>query len=261
MKRFLLSFAALSLVAQDPKALFEAAMSKMREAGALAQQGKFGPANELLLSAYAEMDRAIEATPDNVEFRARRGVAYSFSPAPGKAETAVEDLKFATESSRFSVLPEPLRLQVAQTLAALPSHLDRFPSVSEQTSPVVVAASFTFARAGGSVPDWVASTISALKEVPGVLGTHAVASVDHPGMFVVFTWWKDKRAVNDFFYSDLHQSWIRQRGVSMSSGRAVPPDQMPSQTAIEVFAGLPGGTQIGGGFIPKGVFDMFKGAK
>ena len=127
---------------------------------------------------------------------------------------------------------------------------------------MIIAASFTLPPgAPGSVPDWVEATVSALKGVPGLLGTHALASVDHPGMFVVFTWWKNKKAVNDFFYGDLHQSWVRRRGLTITSGRAVATEQMPTQTAIEVFAGLCGGVQIGGGFIPKEVFDMFKDSK
>src|ERR1700680_1517433 len=63
MKRLPLFLLTLSLAAQDPQALFQAAMSKMQQAGQLAQQGKFGPVNELLLAAAAEMDRAIEAAP------------------------------------------------------------------------------------------------------------------------------------------------------------------------------------------------------
>jgi len=262
MKQISILLLTLSLAAQDPQALFQAAISKLREAGALAQQGKFAPANELILAAYVEMDRAIEAAPDNVEFRARRGVAYSFSLSPGKAETAVEDLKVASAHPRFSQLPETMRQQVAQRLTVLTAHPDRFPSVPDQISPVIVAASFTLPpRARGSTPDWVQATISALKGSPGLLGTHALGSVDHPGMFILFTWWKDKRAVDDFFYGDLHQSWIRQRGLTMTGGRAVAAQQMPTQTAIEIFAGLPGGTQIGGGFIPKEVFDMFRDIK
>jgi hypothetical protein len=56
---------------------------------------------------------------------------------------------------------------------------------------------------------------------------------------------KDKKAVDDFFYSGLHQSWVRQRGLAMTSGRAVPVDQMPTQTAVEIFAGLPPLKEIG----------------
>ena len=78
---------------------------------------------------------------------------------------------------------------------------------------------------------------------------------------ILFTWWKDKKALNDFFYGGLHQAWMQQRGVTMSKPNSAPTEQMPSQTGIEVFAALPGGTRINGGFIPEAVFDMFKNAK
>lgn len=194
MKRLMLLFLtfAFTLAAQDPQAIFQAAMSKMREAGALAQQGKFVPANELIVAASAEMDRAILLAPDNVEFRARRGVLYSYTPyVPGRAQIATGDLKFARAHARFGDLPEDLRTQVSQRLAALTEHPDRFPLVPDQTSPLIAAASFTVPITAGTVPDWVKETTAALRGYPGLLGTHAVSSVDHPGMFILFTWWKD----------------------------------------------------------------------
>ncbi len=263
MKLLLLLVLPLSLIAQDAPAIFHAAMSKMQEAGTLAQQGKFGPANELILAASAEMDRAIEAAPDNIEFRARRGIAYSFlSYLPGKAQTAIADLKFASAHPRFGDLPEDLRQQVTRRLASLAARPDRFPLISDQTSPLIAAASFTLPPgAAGTVPAWVQATTNALKGFPGLLGTHAVSSVDHPGMFIVFTWWNNKKALNDFYYSGLHQAWMHQRGLTMTEPKAAPMEQMPSQTAIEVFAGLPGGSRINGGFIPEPVFAMFKNTK
>ena len=244
------------LLAQDPLAVFQAAIDKMQQAGRLAAEGKFVQVNELLRAADEEMDQAIAADPDNVEWRARRGVSYSFrSYLPGKAETAIQDLKFASNDAHFGELPEGLRQQVTQRLAALTTAPDRFPGVSEQSSPIVAAASFTVPAGRDSVvPAWVESTVAALKGYPGLLGTHAMASIDHPGMFVVFTWWKDKKALNDFFYGDVHQSWMRQRGVTMSRGGPVPEAVAPSQTAIELFMGAPGGSQINGGVVPPDVF-------
>jgi hypothetical protein len=141
------------------------------------------------------MDHAIEAAPDNIEFHARRGVAYSFqSYLPGKAETAMEDLRYVSGHPRFGELSVDLRQQVAGRLAALTSHPDRFPLIPEHTSPLIVVASFTVPlRAGGSVPAWVEATTSALKGNPGLLGMHATESVDHPGMFILFTWWNGGR--------------------------------------------------------------------
>ena len=264
MKLFFLFALAASLIAQDPGAVFGDAMSKMRQAGALAQRGDFGPANEMINAAAVGMDRAVQMAPENLEFRARRGVAYSFlSYLPGKEQIALEDLKIATASPDFSDLPDDLRRQAIRQLASLTTRPDRFPGIPDSTTPLVAVASFTVPAATGSIPEWVDATIKALKGYPGLLGTHAMSSIDHPGMFVVFTWWKDKKSLNDFFYGDLHQGWMRQRGLTMSRAASspLPADQMPSQAAIEILAGLPGGTQINGGFIPQQVFDTLRNAK
>jgi len=264
MKYLLLFGFVASLVAQDPEAVFQEAMSKMRQAGSLAQRGDFGPANELINAAAERMDRAVQMAPENLEFRVRRGVAYSFlSYLPGKARIAVEDLKFATTNPKFNDLPDDLRQQAVLRLASLTTHPDRFPGIPESAAPLVAVASFTVPAAHGIIPEWVNTTVKALNGYPGLLGTHAMSSIDHPGMFVVFTWWKDKKSLNDFFYGNLHQNWMRQRGLTMSRGvgGTAPADQMPSQAAIEILAGLPGGSQINGGFIPKQVFDRLKNAK
>jgi heme-degrading monooxygenase HmoA len=231
MKPFLLFAFTVSVMAQDPGAIFQDAMSKMQQAGVPAQRGDFGPANELINAAAEGMDRAVELAPEKVEFRARRGVAYSFlSYLPGKAQTALEDLKFATTSPTFSNLPDDLRQQAIRQLASLITHPDRFPSIPDSTTPLVAVASFTVPAAAGSIPEWVDATVKALKGSPGLLGTHAMSSIDHPGMFVVFTWWEDKKSLNDFFYVDLHQDWMRQRGLTISrvASSPVPADQMPS---------------------------------
>jgi hypothetical protein len=259
----LFAFAA-SLVAQDSEAVFQDAMSKMRQAGSLAQRGDFGPANELINAATERMDRAVQMAPENPEFRARRGIAYSFlSYLPGKAQIAVEDLKFATTNPNFNDLPDDLRQQAVRRLASLTTQPDRFPGIPESTAPLVAVASFTVRAGPGTMPEWVNATVKALNGYPGLFGTHTMSSIDHPGMFLVFTWWKDKKSLNDFFYGDLHQSWMRQRGLTMSRGvsGAVPAEQMPSQAAIEILTGLPGGSQINGGFIPEQVFDTLKNAK
>ena len=62
--------------------------------------------------------------------------------------------------------------------------------------------------------------------------------------------WKNKQALNDWFYGDLHQGWMRQRGRMMSGETSAESGEMLSQVAMEVFAGLPSGVQINGGFIP-----------
>jgi hypothetical protein len=73
-------------------------------------------------------------------------------------------------------------------------------------------------------------------------------------MFFLFTWWKDKQAVDNFYYSDFHQQLAGGRGQAMTGGTPFTADQVPTQLGIEVLAPLPGGMQMGGGFIPTELF-------
>jgi heme-degrading monooxygenase HmoA len=246
---------------EQAHAIFEGAMLKMRQAGGLAQQGKFAPANELIGAASAEFDRAVEMAPDDIELRARRGLAYArMAFLPGKAEISAADLRLVRNDPGFESLPADLRASVSAVVEGTPR--DRFPQVPADTAPVIAVVSFTLPPGtNGAVPDWVRWTRGAMEGYPGLLGTHAMASVDRPGMYLVFTWWADKKALNDFFYGDLHQSWVRRRGVTMSTNVAVAPQDMPTQTAAEVFSGLPGGVQINGGFAPESVVEWQNKAK
>ena len=74
-------------------------------------------------------------------------------------------------------------------------------------------------------------------------------------MFIVFTWWTNKQALNGFYYSDTHQGWIRGRALAITGQRSVAPQDIPSQVAIEVLAGLPGGMQLGNGLVPRAVME------
>jgi heme-degrading monooxygenase HmoA len=99
-------------------------------------------------------------------------------------------------------------------------------------------------------------TMTALQQFSGLLGQRLATSVDTPGMFLLFTWWKDKQSVNDFYYSDLHQQLAGTRGQALTNGTTFQVNQMPTQLGIEVLAPLPGGMQMGGGFIPKELFQQ-----
>jgi heme-degrading monooxygenase HmoA len=246
---------------ENAQSLFDGAMAKMQQAGALAQQGKFAPANELVTVASAELDRAVALAPDDLELRARRGLLFSRMPyLPGKAAQSKQDLLFVKDHPKFQELPESLRTSVVATLAG--AHRDRFPQISDGTSPVIAAMNFTTPpQPNGTVPNWVAATALAIKGYPGLLGTHAVASVDHPGMYIIFTWWTNKDALNRFFYSDLHQSWMQRRGATMARADTPSPELAPTQTAAEVLADLPGGVRINGGFVPQAVLERSSPAK
>ena len=245
------------------KALFEQGAAKLQQAGSLAQQGKFGPANELIQAGFAEIDRAVSLSPDELEFRLKRGVAYgSMPPFLNKSAIAREDLQIAVRHPQFAELPQERQARARHVLQMLTSKVeavdqrpDRFPRVPAELSPLIAAASITFPNARpGESPASMERIMRQLDGYPGLLGKHMVASVDRPGMFIIFTWWKDKKALNDWFYGDLHQGWMKERGRAMTGETRTSASDVPSQVAMEVFAGLPGGVQVNGGFIPREIF-------
>jgi hypothetical protein len=140
------------------------------------------------------------------------------------------------------------------------------------------AAVVTFAQApprldSGStqkLPDLVAS----LRATPGVLGVDAGQMASRKQ--VIFASFENKQAVLNWFYSDVHQAYMRALTPGAGTGRKpladiadnggpilaiasltmadqpqVPGVQMPiSQIAIELYAPLPGGLAAGGRFAP-----------
>ena len=250
-----------ALAQDDGKALFQQGVDKLQRSGPLAQQGKFAEANALMQEGMAEMDRAVSLAPDRLELRIMRGLVYgSMPPFLNKTATAREDLEFAVGHPEFNNLAQNSRDRVLALLGRLretgaSARPDRFPKVPADASPLIAAASITYSDATAArMPASIERIIRQLEGYPGLLGKHVVASLDHPGMFIIFTWWKNKQALNDWFYGDLHQGWMRQRGSVMSGETSVASGEMPSQVAMEVFAGLPGGVQINGGFIPSAIF-------
>jgi len=235
MKLFLTVLLTIgTLAAQDAEASLQAGLAKIKQVAELVQQGNLGPTYELIHQAIDDMDRAVSMAPDNINIRARRGLMYiGMTTIPGIAEVSAEDLGIVSADPRFGELSEVLRQAVQKQVGIL--HPDRFPRVAADTSPILAAISSTTSQ------PWADGAVRGLDGTPGFLGKHVLNSVDHPGMVILFTWWKDKQALNSFFNSD--------RGMSLL------------QMTVEVFAGLPSGSQTNAGFIPQTVFDMFKNTK
>jgi heme-degrading monooxygenase HmoA len=250
--------AAQNSDSDNPQALMQVGQAKLACVGALAQQGQFGPANELLQSAMADMDRAIALAPGDIDLRLARGIAYGLFPSYlNKGDVARADLEIAARDPTFQASTDAQHTRATQILERLRgaggahAHPDRFPNIAADASPIIAAASVTFANVEpGHTPAWLGYVMKGVESVPGLLGTHVVASLDHQGMFIIFTWWKSKQALNDFYYSDIHQGWMTGRGQGMTGTRKPEPQDIPSQVGIEVFTSLPGGTRMNGGFIP-----------
>jgi hypothetical protein len=132
------------------------------------------------------------------------------------------------------------------------------------------------AQSPAGLPD----LIGALKATPGVLGVDATRQTAN-GKMVIFTWFENKKAVLDWYYSDMHLALMmqyssgadRSRGpladmpddgrpilaiASMTMPGGVPPNagdvrSAVTQMAIEFYAPLPGGSSAGGRFAPSTV--------
>jgi len=116
----------------------------------------------------------------------------------------------------------------------------------------------------------------ALRATPGCLGVETARTTS--GKQVIFTWFENKKAVLNWYYSDIHQEMIKRfaGGYTRPGGplRGVPDEgpvlavaslTMPSvpadgnlmaattQIAIELYAPLSGGLAAGGRFAPSSV--------
>lgn len=126
-------------------------------------------------------------------------------------------------------------------------------------------------------PQGLPDLVTALKSTPGCLGVETARTAS--GKQVLFAWFEDKKAVLNWFYSDTHQALMRTLAPGASSGRTplstIGDDSGPimaiasltyadtatvegiklpvSQTAIELYAPLPGGLAAGGRFAPDAV--------
>ena len=251
---------ALARDSDNARALVHLGEVKVTRAGQMAAAGQFAAATQMIEDGMADMNRAVMLAPSQLDVRLTRGLTYAPFPSfYNLAPMAREDLGVVSRDPGFVGLSEAQRQRVAEMLGRVASagtgvassRADRFPNIPEDTSPVIAAASVTFAQGPVTTPPgWLTYVKSALNGSPGLLGVHTVASLDHPGMVIIFTWWKNKQALNDFYYSDAHQGWMSRRGQAIIGARAVSADDVPSQVAIEVFTAAPGGMRLNGGFAP-----------
>lgn len=132
---------------------------------------------------------------------------------------------------------------------------------------------------GGAQPEFP-DLASGLKATPGCLGVELAMTMG--GKNVIFAWFEDKRAVERWYYGEMHQKVMDMffptgddeahhrkplKGISddfgpimviasitMSDQRQFDETTLPvSQIAIELYAPITGGLFLGGRFAPEGV--------
>jgi hypothetical protein len=108
------------VLADDPAnavALAHRGEVKMIRATMLAARAQFGPANEAMQSATADLDRAVSLAPDSLDVRLARGLAYSpFPPYYHKSSETRDDLEAATRHQGFAALPIAQKARAFQLL-------------------------------------------------------------------------------------------------------------------------------------------------
>ena len=185
----------------------------------------------------------------------------------GQTEKARADFRAAVEIGAKS--PDGIAAQQElDKLAAPPSATDsqgarrpdHFPELSSDTSPIIVAATVTlpghnYEKGRASLGPSMEKFLGRLEKQPGLLGMHTLMSMDHPGMLVILTWWKDKKALNDWFYSDVHRGIIQEYYGAGTPPRpagdsAKPTMNQSGQIGMELFTSLPGSIRYGGGLTP-----------
>ena len=177
----------------------------------------------------------------------------------GQKDQALDALRQAIEAAPSSRFATEASGRLNALAAGTPFRPDRFPNIGPDVSPLLVVVSFTRRSAStDNTQTLMKATMKALEPMPGLLGQSLATSVDTPGMSLLFTWWKDKQAVNDFYYSDFHQQLAGGRGQAITGGAAFQADQIPTQLGIEVLAPMSGGMQMGGGFIPRELFQRLQ---
>ncbi len=217
---------------------------------------------DLFQSGMADMDRAVSIAPDDVIVRVRRGLNYvEFPPYYNKQPVALQDLEVARAHPEFARLPQALQDRIVKALEraktapvdpAQAGRIDRFPGIAVTTGPIMAIASVTFERVRPTDrPAWLETIMHELYQAPGLVAAQSAASFDQPGMFLIFAWFQNKTALNNFYHGETHQRWIRQRGAAIGGEQTMFYEGAPAQIGIELFSVLPGGMTWGGSFVPQ----------
>jgi len=250
--KLLVTFLLLASAA-GAQTLVDRALVKFQESGQLAQGGKYDDANRVLREAYTLFDQAVAEDPQAYRPRLLRGINYSFLPGMfGKTAQAYEDLTWVMAHADFANEPADRQELIFQRLKALkPAHTkpDRFPDIGPEVSPVICSATVTITGNKGEIPPDLKAFIDRMKTHTGLLETHTLHSLDRPGMLVILTSWKNKQALNDWFYSDVHQGMIRE--IYQKPTGAPQTTSGTTQVGIELFTVLAGGRKLGGGLFGK----------
>lgn len=232
--------------AEFPSFLNKGALAR-EDLEAVVHHPKFpAQSNDMRARAHYTLGRIYAAGGESEKARASWAAAVEANPQSREGQAAQSELaKLAAPVVASDVMGRRMP--------------DRFPKISLETTPIIVSATVTFPNHRGdwernSLPESMKIFLAKLEKQPGLLGVHALSSIDNKGMLVILTWWENKKALNDWFYSETHQGIISQfygnaQPASGPVGSKTPTGGM-GQVGIELFTPLPGGMVYGGGLTP-----------
>jgi len=125
-----------------------------------------------------------------------------------------------------------------------------------------IAAGLVFLASSATAQINPGEIVRALQTTPGCLGVETAET--RSGKRVIFAWFENKKALVDWYYSDVHQRAMKRAFPDVSFERRPLPDlaedsgpiltivsMAASSIGIELYGPLPGGVAVGGRFAPE----------
>jgi heme-degrading monooxygenase HmoA len=180
------------------------------------------------------------------------GTGYSRAGEPDRARLMWQKaVEAAPESNAAREAQKHLNLTNSGNSAN--SRPDRLTDIPDDVSPIMAVATARFkSEAVNSQPAFsrdVEEMFRAMERAPGFMGMRLLQSADKPPMFVAISWWKDRKALVDWYYNPAHQKMVA--GFSAGSGGSSEPGSDKfGHIGLQFYSLLRGGMSLGGSFGP-----------
>src|SRR5262245_11726964 len=176
------------------------------------------------------------------------GTGYSRAGKPDRARLMWQKaVEAAPESNAAGEAQKRLKLDDSGNPAK--SRPDRLTDIPDDVSPIMAVASARFkSEAAGSQPAFssdVEEMFRAMERAPGFMGMRLLQSADKPPMFVAISWWKNRKALVDWYYNPAHQKLVTAFSAG-SVGSTGPGADIFSHIGLQFYSLLRGGMSLGG---------------
>jgi quinol monooxygenase YgiN len=182
------------------------------------------------------------------------GTGYSRAGKPDRARLMWQKaVEAAPESNAAREAEKRLKLADSGNSSDSNARPDRLTDIPDDVSPIMVIASASFkSEVAGPQPAFsgdIEEMFRAMQRAPGFMGMRLLQSGDKPPMFVSISWWKNRKALVDWYYNPAHQKMVT--GFSAGTGRSSEPGSgMFGHIGLQFYSVLRGGMSLGGSFGP-----------